>query len=52
MALKGMSQGVIVKIGPIVIKDAAEKIGGLFGEKGRIIGKKIDDKTKWLTIGK
>lgn len=41
-----------MKIGNVVIKDTGEKIGGMFGENGRKIGKKIDDKTKWITIGK
>jgi hypothetical protein len=40
-----------VEIGGKRIEDAAEKIGYLFwGEKGREIGKKIDDMTKDKTI--
>lgn len=34
----------------IRINDAGEKIGSLFGEKGRAMGKAIDDLTKDKTI--
>ena len=32
------------------IEDVAEKIGSIFGEKGRAVGKAIDDLTKSVTI--
>ena len=33
-----------------VTEDVATKIGSIFGEKGREIGRKIDEKTKGITI--
>ncbi len=39
-----------IEIGNIVIKDAGEKIGSIFGEAGSEVGKTIDDWTKWVTI--
>lgn len=53
MRMNNLKAGFNLKFGPIVIKDAGEKIGGaVFGEKGKAIGIKKDNKTKWLTIGK
>ena len=39
-----------IQIGDHKIKDAGEKIGSLFGEEGRQIGKCVDDLTKNITI--
>lgn len=38
------------EFGPARVERVAEKIGSLFGEEGRVIGKKIDDWTKDVTI--
>lgn len=43
-------QNINVEYGNIKVKDAATKVGSLFGSKGRKIGKKIDDATKKITI--
>lgn len=44
-------QNFNIEFGDIIkINDAGEKIGGLFGETGRKIGKAIDDATKDKTI--
>ncbi len=34
----------------VVTEDIATKIGSIFGEKGREIGREIDEKTKGITI--
>lgn len=39
-----------VEVGGERFEDAAEKVGSLFGEGGRLIGKIIDELTKNLTI--
>ena len=39
-----------VEIGDVVIKDVAEKIGSLFGEGGRLVGRIIDELTEDITI--
>ena len=46
-----LKKNLNVQIGDhIQIKDAAELVGGLFGEQGRQIGRAIDDMTKDTTI--
>jgi len=42
-----------VRLGELIkiqVRDVGEKIGSLFGEKGREVGKKIDDETKDVDI--
>ena len=39
-----------LEIGNRLIKDVAEKLGSIFGKRGRRIGKTIDDLTKNITI--
>jgi hypothetical protein len=48
--VKGFLSSFNVEINGFRIDDVAEKIGALFGEEGRAIGKKIDDLTKDKTI--
>ena len=43
-------QNINIKYGPVRIRDVGEKVGSLFGEKGRKIGKAIDDLTKNVDI--
>ena len=39
-----------VRVCNVEVKDVAEKIGSCFGEKGKEIGKAIDDVTKDVTL--
>ena len=45
-----MKKNLNVEINGYKINDVAEKIGSLFGETGRSIGKAIDEATKNVTI--
>lgn len=45
-----MKKNLNVEIYGHKINDVAEKIGSLFGETGRVIGKAIDEVTKNVTI--
>ena len=45
-----VTQGLNVDYNGVIIRDVAEKIGSVFGQEGRRIGKKIDDVTKKITI--
>jgi hypothetical protein len=45
-----MKKNLNVEIYGYKIDDVAEKIGSLFGDAGRTVGKAIDDMTKNVTI--
>jgi hypothetical protein len=48
--LNRLNAGVSILGVKILVNDIAEKVGSLFGEKGRKIGKDIDDNTKDIDI--
>ena len=48
--MKRVKHNLNLEINEHRIEDVAEKVGSIFGEKGRAIGKSIDDLTKNVTI--
>ena len=50
MVIKDFFSNLNIEINGFLIENVAEKIGALFGEEARAIGKKIDDLTKDMTI--